>query len=65
MRSSWASDTKFDSYADGATYTPYGSSSLDAQQILDDWRDFVGKFWLVKPKAADIGSLLVAIKAAA
>ncbi|MDM4772423.1 glutamate synthase large subunit [Solimonas sp. SE-A11] len=41
------------------------TGSVWAQQILDDWRDFVGKFWLVKPKAADIGSLLVAIKAAA
>ncbi len=41
------------------------TGSAWAQQILDDWRDFVGKFWLVKPKAADIGSLLVAIKAAA
>ena len=41
------------------------TGSAWGQQILDDWRDFVGKFWLVKPKAADIGSLLVAIKAAA
>jgi glutamate synthase (NADPH/NADH) large chain len=41
------------------------TGSVWAQQILDDWRDFVGKFWLAKPKAADIGSLLVAIKAAA
>ena len=33
--------------------------------ILDDFRDYVGRFWLVKPKAADIRSLLVAIRDAA
>ncbi len=36
-----------------------------ARAILDDWRDYLGKFWLVKPKAADIGSLVQAIRAAA
>jgi glutamate synthase (NADPH/NADH) large chain len=35
------------------------------REIIDNFRDFVGKFWLVKPKAADIGSLLVTIRAAA
>jgi glutamate synthase (NADPH/NADH) large chain len=35
------------------------------KHILDDWRDYLGKFWLVKPKAADIGSLVQAIRAAA
>ena len=35
------------------------------QEIIEDFRDFVGKFWLAKPKAADIGSLLSAIRAAA
>ena len=35
------------------------------QAILNDFRDYVGRFWLVKPKAADISSLLVAIRAAA
>jgi glutamate synthase (NADPH/NADH) large chain len=35
------------------------------QEIIDNFRDYVGKFWLAKPKAADIGSLLVAIRAAA
>jgi glutamate synthase (NADPH/NADH) large chain len=33
--------------------------------ILEDFRDYLGKFWLVKPKAADIGSLIQAIRAAA
>ena len=32
------------------------------QHILDNWADFVGKFWLVKPKAANIDSLLDSIK---
>jgi glutamate synthase (NADPH/NADH) large chain len=35
------------------------------QEIIDNFRDYVGKFWLAKPKAADIGSLLSAIRAAA
>jgi glutamate synthase (NADPH/NADH) large chain len=35
------------------------------KQILEDFRDYLGKFWLVKPKAADIGSLVQAIRAAA
>lgn len=35
------------------------------REIIENFRDYVGKFWLVKPKAADIGSLLVAIRAAA
>jgi glutamate synthase (NADPH) large chain len=41
------------------------TSSDWGREILDDFRDWVGKFWLVKPKAADIHSLLVAIRAAA
>ena len=36
-----------------------------AREIVENFRDHVGRFWLVKPKAADIGSLLVAIRAAA
>jgi glutamate synthase (NADPH/NADH) large chain len=35
------------------------------REIIENFRDYVGKFWLVKPKAADIGSLLVTIRAAA
>ena len=42
-----------------ATGSAWGAS------ILEDFRDYVGRFWLVKPKAADIGSLLTAIRAAA
>jgi glutamate synthase (NADPH/NADH) large chain len=26
--------------------------------LLDNFEDYVGKFWLVKPKAADINQLL-------
>jgi glutamate synthase (NADPH/NADH) large chain len=28
------------------------------QHILDNFEDYVGKFWLVKPKAADFNKLL-------
>ena len=27
-------------------------------QLLDNFEDYVGKFWLVKPKAADLDHLL-------
>jgi len=36
-----------------------------AQTILADWFDYVGKFWFVKPKAADIGSFIDSVRAAA
>jgi glutamate synthase (NADPH/NADH) large chain len=32
------------------------------QHILENWADYVGKFWLVKPKAASVDSLLESIK---
>jgi glutamate synthase (NADPH) large chain len=41
------------------------SGSKWAQAILSDWADFVGKFWLVKPRAAEIGSLIDSVRAAA
>jgi len=41
------------------------TGSAWAQAILSDWADYVGKFWLVKPKAAEIGSLIDSVKAAA
>ncbi|OUD13773.1 glutamate synthase large subunit [Thioflexithrix psekupsensis] len=28
------------------------------QHLLDNFGDYIGKFWLVKPKAADVGALL-------
>jgi glutamate synthase (NADPH/NADH) large chain len=34
------------------------TGSAWGQQILDDYEDFIRKFWLVKPKAASLGSLL-------
>jgi glutamate synthase (NADPH/NADH) large chain len=33
--------------------------------ILDDYRGFLPKFWLVKPKAAEIGSLIESLRQAA
>ena len=38
------------------------TGSAWGQHILDHWADFVGKFWLVKPKAASVDSLLDNIK---
>jgi glutamate synthase (NADPH/NADH) large chain len=35
------------------------------RQLLDEFRDFVGKFWLVKPKAASIESLVESLRRAA
>ncbi|KJS09238.1 MAG: glutamate synthase [Gammaproteobacteria bacterium BRH_c0] len=34
------------------------TGSVWGAEILDDFEDFVSKFWLVKPKAASLGSLL-------
>ena len=38
------------------------TDSLWGRHILEHWADFVGKFWLVKPKAASVDSLLDNIK---
>jgi glutamate synthase (NADPH/NADH) large chain len=32
------------------------------QHLLDNFDDYIGKFWLVKPKAASLGSLLVSFR---
>ncbi|MEO1202619.1 MAG: glutamate synthase large subunit, partial [Pseudomonadota bacterium] len=34
-------------------------------QILDDYRTFLPKFWVVKPKAAELGSLITSLRQAA
>jgi glutamate synthase (NADPH/NADH) large chain len=34
-------------------------------QILDDYRTFLPKFWVVKPKAAELGSLIQSLRQAA
>ena len=41
------------------------TGSVFAQRILDDFRDFLGKFWLVKPKAASLESLADDLRRAA
>jgi len=41
------------------------TGSIWAQQILDEFRDYVGKFWLVKPKAASLESLTDSLRRAA
>jgi glutamate synthase (NADPH/NADH) large chain len=40
-----------------------GSAWGDA--ILDDYRTFLPKFWLVKPKAVELGSLIESLRRAA
>ncbi|NIL93878.1 MAG: glutamate synthase large subunit [Woeseiaceae bacterium] len=35
------------------------------EQILDDYRTFLPKFWLVKPKAAELGTLIESLRQAA
>jgi len=35
------------------------------QEILDDFRTYIGKFWLVKPKAADLDTLVDSLRRAA
>ncbi|TCO81135.1 glutamate synthase (NADPH/NADH) large chain [Plasticicumulans lactativorans] len=41
------------------TGSPWG------QAILDDFRHYVGKFWLIKPKAADLNGLIDTLRRAA
>jgi glutamate synthase (NADPH/NADH) large chain len=41
------------------------TGSVWGQEILDDFRSFIGQFWLVKPKAASIDSLIEELRRAA
>ena len=41
------------------------TGSVWARRILEDFRDFIGKFWLVKPKAASLESLVEHLRRAA
>ena len=41
------------------------TGSAWARQILEDYRTFLPKFWLVKPKAAELGSLIESLRQAA
>jgi len=38
------------------------TESAWGQHLLDNFDDYIGKFWLVKPKAASLGSLLVSFR---
>jgi glutamate synthase (NADPH/NADH) large chain len=35
------------------------------ERILEDFRTFLPKFWVVKPKAAELGSLIKSLRQAA
>lgn len=41
------------------------TGSAWGQEILDDYRTFLGRFWLVKPKAAELSSLIESLRQAA
>jgi glutamate synthase (NADPH/NADH) large chain len=41
------------------------TSSTWAEEILNDLRTYIGKFWVVKPKAASIDSLIENLRRAA
>ena len=41
------------------------TGSAWSTRILDEFRDFVGKFWLVKPKAASLEALANELRRAA
>jgi glutamate synthase (NADPH/NADH) large chain len=41
------------------------TDSVWGQTILDDYRSFLPKFWVVKPKAAELGSLIESLRQAA
>jgi len=41
------------------------TGSVWAGQLLEEFRDVIGKFWLVKPKAASLESLIDALRQAA
>jgi glutamate synthase (NADPH/NADH) large chain len=41
------------------------TNSVWGQEILDDYRSFLPKFWLVKPKAAELSSLIESLREAA
>jgi glutamate synthase (NADPH) large chain len=41
------------------------TGSAWGEQLLNDFRSFIGKFWVVKPKAAEIDSLLENLRRAA
>jgi glutamate synthase (NADPH/NADH) large chain len=41
------------------------TSSEWGEKILEDFRTYLPKFWLVKPKAAELGSLIESLRQAA
>ncbi len=41
------------------------TGSVWGQEILDDYRSYLARFWLVKPKAAELGSLIESLRQAA
>jgi glutamate synthase (NADPH/NADH) large chain len=63
------SPESFDNYRQHLTELLQEHASLTGSawstRILDEFRDFVGKFWLVKPKAASLEALAHELRRAA
>ena len=41
------------------------TASLWGEEILEDFRTYLPKFWVVKPKAAELGTLIKSLRQAA
>ena len=41
------------------------TGSIWAEELLQDYRSYLSKFWVVKPKAAELGSLITSLRQAA
>jgi glutamate synthase (NADPH/NADH) large chain len=41
------------------------TGSVWGEAIIEDYRTFLSKFWVVKPKAAELGSLIASLRQAA
>ncbi|MEM8549027.1 MAG: hypothetical protein AAGF46_12780, partial [Pseudomonadota bacterium] len=41
------------------------TGSIWAAELLEDYRDYLPKFWLVKPKATELSSLVTSLRQAA
>jgi glutamate synthase (NADPH/NADH) large chain len=41
------------------------TGSVWGEAILEDYRTYLPKFWVVKPKAAELGSLIASLRQAA
>jgi len=43
----------------------FATASIRGQQILEDFTDYLPNFWMIKPKASDLETLIESLSAAA